>query len=83
MKYIEELDNGSTFEKNGYFYLLTSDFKKGHRKAYSMKDGSSRWFSDSEIVEQFPLYSLDKENNLIAVKEETSATTETKTTNIS
>jgi hypothetical protein len=69
MKYIEELEYGSTFEKSGIIYLLTSDFKNGYRKAHSLKDGSSRWFADNEIVKMALLYLLDEENNFVAVKE--------------
>lgn len=69
MKYIEELDNGTAFEKNGVVYLLTSDFKKDHKRAYSFKDGSSRWFRNDEIVDLALLYLLDKDNNFIALKE--------------
>lgn len=69
MKYIEELDNGSTFEKSGVIYLLTSDFKKDHKKAHSLSDGSSRWFKNEEIVDVALLYLLDKDNNFVALKE--------------
>lgn len=84
MKYIEELGYGSTFQKNGDVYLLTSDFKKDHKKAHSLKDGSSRWFRDDEVVEVEPLYLLDKDNNLVAIKEcKDNATNTAKNLNIS
>lgn len=69
MKYIEEIDNGMTFEKNGVVYLLTSDFKKDHKLAYSLKDGSSRWFKNDDIIDIALLYLLDKDNHFIALKE--------------
>lgn len=69
MKYIEELDTGTTFEKNSVIYLLTSDFKKDHKLAYSFKDGSCRWFKNDDIVDIALLYILDKDNNFVAIKE--------------
>lgn len=69
MKYIEELDTGTTFEKNGVVYLLTSDFKKDYKLAYCLKNGFSRWFKNDDIVEIALLYLLDKDNNFIALKE--------------
>jgi hypothetical protein len=69
MHYIEELKHGSTFMHNELMYLLTTDFKKDHRLAYSLKDGSSRWFKDDSIVKESPIYILDINNNIIPIKE--------------
>ena len=69
MKYIEELDNGDTFELDNNFYVLTSDFKKsGDRLSYSLQNGSPKWLSSQTIVEAVPLYFLDRDNNTVAIK---------------
>jgi hypothetical protein len=69
MKYLEELEHGSTFVYNDLVYLLTIDFKKDHKLVYSLKDGSSRWLKDDTIVELSPIYILDPSNNIIPIKE--------------
>ena len=69
MKYIEELNAGDTFETESKFFLLTSDFKRnGSRLAFSLQDGSAKWFDSQAIVESLPVYRLDIENNTIPLK---------------
>lgn len=69
MKYIEELSHGDVFTIDTKTFLLTSDFKKsGDKLAYSMVDGSPKWFSSQAIVEVVPIYTLDSDNNTIPIK---------------
>ena len=50
MKYIEELNNGDSFELDNNFYVLTSDFKKsGDRLSYSLKTYRD-WETDRKSV---------------------------------
>lgn len=70
MKYIEELHYGDFFIYNSIYFLLTTDFKKNNdRLVISLIDGSSHWLKPETIVEKINLYSLDKNNNIIPLKE--------------
>lgn len=72
MKYIEELAPGDCFTFNNNKYLLTSDFKSsGTRLSYSLNNGSPKWFEANTMVSQEPIYILDKNNNIIAIKQYT------------
>jgi hypothetical protein len=69
MKYIEELKNGDTFLLNNKIYFLTSDFKSnGYKLCYCLEDGFPSWISGSEVIQESPLFKLDKENNIIPIK---------------
>lgn len=69
MKYIEELCAGDTFQSDNKFFLLTCDFKKsGAKLAFSLQDGSAKWFDSQTIVEAMPIYRLDNDNNTIPLK---------------
>lgn len=69
MKYLEELQSGDTFTISDKIYLLTSDFKgNGNRLCYSMEDGFPSWISQSTIVESINLFKLDKDNNILSIK---------------
>lgn len=69
MKYIEELSNGDTFKIDNSIFLLTSDFKKnGDKLAYSMVDGSPKWFSGGVVVDIATTYTLDNDNNIVPIK---------------
>lgn len=69
MKYIEEIHSGECFIHNDIYYLLTSDFKKnGQRLCYSLIDGSPKWFDSNMIINTEPIYILDKDNNVIAIR---------------
>lgn len=69
MKYIEELNNGECFVNNNVYYFVTSDFKKnGQRLCYNLVDGSPKWMEGTTIASVEPLYILDKDNNVIAVR---------------
>jgi hypothetical protein len=70
MKYIEELSSGDSFLYEDKPYFLTSDFKSnGQRLSYSLKDGFAKWFKNTDIVDLMPVYRLDNDNNIIALKE--------------
>jgi len=70
MKYAEELNSGDCFVYENVKYLLTSDFRKnGSRLAYSLSNGFPLWIQSNAIVENLQIYHLDKDNNIIAIKE--------------
>lgn len=70
MKYIEEIKSGQSFEHNAQTFLMSSDFKKnGYRLCISFKNGNSRWFGPSEIVDGIDLYTIDKESNFIKIEQ--------------
>jgi hypothetical protein len=69
-KFIEELNYGDAFSYNNLCYVLTTDYKKNNdRLCLSLIDGGLRWFKPNEIVEGTNLYTMDKDNNIIAIKE--------------
>lgn len=77
MKYIEEILPGDCFEYQNKFYILTQDFKKnGDRMCVGLADGFSYWMAQDNIVNGIDIFTIDKENNIIAVKhrEKTDAT---------
>lgn len=70
MKYIEEIEAGDSFLIDDKPYLLTIDFKNsGYKLAYCLENGCPRWVKNTDIVELMPVYKLDKDNNIIAIKE--------------
>jgi hypothetical protein len=69
MIYIEELQPGDVFIYNNIIYLLTVDFNtKLYKLCFNLKDGSPRWMKPSDMVEKINLYTLDKDNNIISIK---------------
>ena len=69
MKYIEELSVGDTFTHKDNIFILTADFKKNHqRNCVCLTTGLSRWFEASDIVDLCPVYTLDKQNNVIPMR---------------
>jgi hypothetical protein len=69
-KFLEELNGGDTFQLNDVYFVLSMDYKKnGDRMCLSLKSGSSQWFTSNTIVHSTPIYTMDTENNLIAIKE--------------
>lgn len=70
MKYIEELSPGDSFLSDSDNYFITSDFKKsGARLCYNLKSGTPKWFEANAMVDLEPIYILDKDNNIVAIKE--------------
>lgn len=82
-KYIEELTFGDCFIFEDDYYVLSIDYKKdGSRYCVSLKDGGPRWFKQDNIVEKIQIYTMDKDNNIIPLKE-TPKDANIKTQNIS
>jgi hypothetical protein len=70
MKYIEEIEAGDCFEFNKKFYVLTRDFKKnGDRLCVALQDGSPNWLKPDSIIQITDLFTMDKDNNIIAIRE--------------
>lgn len=69
MKYIEELSIGDTFSYNNNIFILTSDFKKNNdRSCVCLTTGQPRWFKSEDVVEACPIYTMDKDNNIVPMK---------------
>jgi hypothetical protein len=69
-KYIEELNSGECFKFQDQYWICGSDFKKdGSRSVLSLITGFCRWFGSDEIVTPVQVYTMDKDNNIIAIKE--------------
>ena len=70
MKYIEELNPGDCFEYSGKYYVLSCDFKgNGKRMCVSLYDGFSNWLDGECIINPTDIFTMDKDNNIIAIKE--------------
>lgn len=75
MKYIEELSPGDTFVLDDKIFLLSTDFKSsGQRMAISFSNGFPTWLKAETMVENLPLFRLDKDNNIIPIKYVSSTT---------
>lgn len=69
-KYIEELNHGDAFFVGSHYYVLSTDFKKnGDQLCFSLIDGKPKWFKSNDIVSHTPLFTMDKDSNIIAIKE--------------
>jgi hypothetical protein len=69
-KFIEELSFGDSFSFLNDHYILSTDYKKsGDRLGFSLIDGKPRWFKTNDIVNPIPLFTMDKDSNIIAIKE--------------
>lgn len=69
VKYLEELEPGDSFVFENVCYVKLLDYKKnGDRCCANLKDGSTRWLESNSFVDLNPLYSLDKDNNIVALK---------------
>lgn len=68
--YLEELDNGDSFEYEDNKFVVTTDYKQdSSRLCICLKDGSSRWLASNCIVNKIQLFIMDKDNCIIAIKE--------------
>jgi len=68
--YLESLNNGDAFSLENNFFIVSCDFKKdGSRLCVCAKTGNTRWYASNTIVNSIQLYTLDKDNNIIALKE--------------
>lgn len=69
MQYIEELSIGDCFEVNDKRYILCADYKKnGDRLSICLSDGNSHWMSSNTMVDIIDIFTLDDNNNIIAIK---------------
>jgi hypothetical protein len=70
MKYLEEIVIGDCFILDKKYYILTSDFKKdGKKYCINLKTGFGVWISPDSTVESVDIFTLDKDSNIIAIKE--------------
>lgn len=84
MKYIEELSYGQCFRYQTKYFILTTDFKHSRdMKCLDLTNGMVTWISASEIVEDIDIYTLDKDNVLIPLRERTNEYNMDKNKNIS
>lgn len=68
--FIEELDNGDSFLYENNYFVVTSDYKKDNSKlCINLKTGCSRWLKPDVIIEKIPIFYMDKDSNIIAIKE--------------
>jgi hypothetical protein len=69
MKYVEELRPGECFRLGELLFLITCDFKaSGDRLCYCLSDGHPKWIKTTEIVNVDPIYTLNSDNAIVAVK---------------
>lgn len=72
MKYIEELEAGDAFIVNDQYFVLTMDFKKsGDKLAVCLSNGQAQWVKPNDMVNAIDLFTIDKNNLIIAIKERT------------
>lgn len=69
MNYLEELYHGDSFIYKDNVFVLTADFRNNNKLCYNLKNGNPQWLDNQTIVDQCPIYRLDKDNNIIAIKE--------------
>jgi hypothetical protein len=70
MKYLEETNTGLCVLYESNYYILSSDFKSnGSRMCVNLLNGSNRWIDGNAMVKIIPLYRMDKENNIIPLRE--------------
>jgi hypothetical protein len=69
-KFLEEIDNGDLFILNNKKFLLSSDFRKnGDKLCIEIGTGNSKWLKPNSHIELLDLYSIDKNNNFMPIKE--------------
>jgi hypothetical protein len=70
MKYLEELLIGDCYQHKGCQYVVTTDYKQnGSRLCVSLLDGTTKWMLPDLIIEQIDLFTVDKDSNIVAIKE--------------
>lgn len=72
VKYLEELKHGDTFTFEDSIYVVTTDFRS-RKDSWSflcvkLKTGQVSWLNGNTIVDLSPIYSLDEDNNIVAIK---------------
>jgi len=69
MKYLEEIATGDSVSFEDNIYIITSDYKRnGDRLCVNLKTGFSKWLAPNAVVDVCPIYVLDEDNNIVAVK---------------
>jgi hypothetical protein len=82
--YLEELDSGDCFTYNDLVYVVSKDFKSnGNRSCLSLVDGSSRWLEPNTMIDKTQIFTMDKDSNIIAIKESKKADVSNQSQNIS
>lgn len=72
MKYIEELLIGDCYQHGGKPYIITTDYKKnGSRLCICLVDGTTHWIASDLIIDPIDIFTVDKDSNIIAIKERT------------
>lgn len=73
MRFLEDLSSGDCFKLDDDFFIVTSDFKLGKhyqsRSCVNLINGSFRWILANTIIDYFPIFYLDKDNNITPIKE--------------
>lgn len=70
IKFLEELSGGDVFVLNNSYFALSMDYKKnGDRMCLSLKSGQFQWLAGNTMIDKIPIYTMDIDNNLIAIKE--------------
>lgn len=70
MKYLEELEFGDCYQYNKEYYVITTDFKQNGKKlVINLANGQPKWFDSNTIIDPIDIFTLDKESNVIAIKE--------------
>jgi hypothetical protein len=70
MKYLEELETGDSFELNGDYYIVTTDFKKnGQKLCIDLTSGVGQWLKPEDSIETIDLFTFDKDSNMMPIKE--------------
>lgn len=68
--FIEELNNGDSFEYLNDLFILSMDYKKdGSRLGIDLRTGNSRWFKPDLIINKIGIFYTDRDSNIIAIKE--------------
>lgn len=70
IKFLEELKGGDVFVIGNNYFALSMDYKKnGDRMSLCLRSGQFQWLAGNTMVDKVPIYTMDTENNLIAIKE--------------
>jgi len=70
MKYLEEIEFGECFEYNNLYFILTHDMKKnGDKLCVNLNTGFSQWLKSDSMIKTTDIFTMDKDNNIIAIRE--------------
>lgn len=84
MIYLEELVGGDCFELDNKYYVLSQDFKaNGQRMCLNLNNGFPKWLDGATMVTSIDIFTLDKDNNIIAFKKREKLDATSQNTNIS